>query len=346
MSQPTTAAEDDDRADALGGTCKVAASAPHSRRDATHRRQSCEGEPDAWLEVYAWAEDGLMGISPGDELIVITWLHQGHRDTFRCTREAIRETRSWASSRRAGPIDPTRSAFIRWSSAISTARAYGSDPWRWWTALRLSTSSRHFVSRCLTTCSGCHRMAPPGGALMQKPTIFVGSSTEGLEFARAIRNLLRDDAELTLWNEGFFGVGNVFIDTLDQCGCSLRLRRPGPDTGRPRAEPDVRVVRSSRGSPVRTQVFSWDVLVGLEHFHRPSSRRPHENPERPGRHHDCAVPSGRGRTRATGERLARRATASATSSAIWVCPTSRRRSRSTKFGRVRIRPSRACARCR
>ena len=57
-------------------------------------------------------------------------------------------------------------------------------------------------------------MAPPGGALMQKPTIFVGSSTEGLEFARAIRSLLRDDAELTLWNEGFFGVGNVFIDTL------------------------------------------------------------------------------------------------------------------------------------
>jgi len=49
---------------------------------------------------------------------------------------------------------------------------------------------------------------------MEKPTIFVGSSTEGIEFARAIRSLLRDDAQLTLWNEGFFGVGNVFIDTL------------------------------------------------------------------------------------------------------------------------------------
>jgi hypothetical protein len=49
---------------------------------------------------------------------------------------------------------------------------------------------------------------------MQKPTIFVGSSTEGLEFARAIRSLLQDEAELTLWNEGFFGVGNVFVDTL------------------------------------------------------------------------------------------------------------------------------------
>jgi len=29
------------------------------------------------------AAEGLMGISPGDELIVITWLHQSNRDTFR-----------------------------------------------------------------------------------------------------------------------------------------------------------------------------------------------------------------------------------------------------------------------
>ena len=49
---------------------------------------------------------------------------------------------------------------------------------------------------------------------MPNPTIFVGSSTEGLEFARAIRSLLKADAELTLWNEGFFRVGHVFVDTL------------------------------------------------------------------------------------------------------------------------------------
>jgi hypothetical protein len=49
---------------------------------------------------------------------------------------------------------------------------------------------------------------------MEKPRIFIGSSTEGLDFARAIRDLLTRDAELTLWNEGFFGLGNVFIDTL------------------------------------------------------------------------------------------------------------------------------------
>jgi hypothetical protein len=44
--------------------------------------------------------------------------------------------------------------------------------------------------------------------------MFVGSSSEGLDFARAIRVLLGDAAEITLWNEGFFRPGNTFIDTL------------------------------------------------------------------------------------------------------------------------------------
>jgi hypothetical protein len=44
--------------------------------------------------------------------------------------------------------------------------------------------------------------------------LFVGSSTEGLEFARAARGLLHHDAEVTLWNEGFFRLGNTFIETL------------------------------------------------------------------------------------------------------------------------------------
>ena len=49
---------------------------------------------------------------------------------------------------------------------------------------------------------------------MAKPSVFIGSSTEGIEFARAIRSLLADVAEVTLWNEGFFRPGNTFIDTL------------------------------------------------------------------------------------------------------------------------------------
>ena len=51
-----------------------------SRHDAP--KQGSEGAPDAWLEIYPWAVDGLMGLQPGDNIIVITWLHLGNRDTF------------------------------------------------------------------------------------------------------------------------------------------------------------------------------------------------------------------------------------------------------------------------
>ena len=49
---------------------------------------------------------------------------------------------------------------------------------------------------------------------MDKPAMFIGSSTEGLGVARAVRDLLHDDAEITLWNEGFFALGSTFIETL------------------------------------------------------------------------------------------------------------------------------------
>ncbi len=49
---------------------------------------------------------------------------------------------------------------------------------------------------------------------MPKPSVFVGSSSEGLEFARAIRSLLTDVAEVTIWREGFFEIGKTFIETL------------------------------------------------------------------------------------------------------------------------------------
>ena len=45
--------------------------------------QGREGAPDAWLEVYAPYVEGLDGIAAGDEVIVITWLHQAQRDVLR-----------------------------------------------------------------------------------------------------------------------------------------------------------------------------------------------------------------------------------------------------------------------
>lgn len=49
---------------------------------------------------------------------------------------------------------------------------------------------------------------------MSKPSVFIGSSNEGLEFARAVRSNLQNDAEITLWNDGFFRLGGTFIETL------------------------------------------------------------------------------------------------------------------------------------
>lgn len=49
---------------------------------------------------------------------------------------------------------------------------------------------------------------------MTKPSLFIGSSTEGLDFARAVRGLLADAAEVTLWNEGFFALGSTFLESL------------------------------------------------------------------------------------------------------------------------------------
>jgi tRNA-Thr(GGU) m(6)t(6)A37 methyltransferase TsaA len=45
-------------------------------------KQGSEGAPDAWLEVKSFAARGFEGISAGDELFVVTWLHQGRRDVL------------------------------------------------------------------------------------------------------------------------------------------------------------------------------------------------------------------------------------------------------------------------
>ena|SRR5207253_7481827 len=45
-------------------------------------RQGREGAPDAWIEVTPDVAEGLDGIAVGDEIIVITFLHQGRRDVL------------------------------------------------------------------------------------------------------------------------------------------------------------------------------------------------------------------------------------------------------------------------
>src|SRR5262245_45557498 len=43
-------------------------------------KQGEEGAPDAWLEVRSSFADGLTGITVGDEIVVVTWLHRARRD--------------------------------------------------------------------------------------------------------------------------------------------------------------------------------------------------------------------------------------------------------------------------
>ena len=45
-------------------------------------RQGEEGAPDAWLEVKPEFRRALHGVADGDELFVITWLHQADRDVL------------------------------------------------------------------------------------------------------------------------------------------------------------------------------------------------------------------------------------------------------------------------
>jgi tRNA-Thr(GGU) m(6)t(6)A37 methyltransferase TsaA len=46
-------------------------------------RQGSEGAPDAWLEVHRWAAEALEGLAAGDEIVIVTWLHQGDRRTMK-----------------------------------------------------------------------------------------------------------------------------------------------------------------------------------------------------------------------------------------------------------------------
>ena len=46
-------------------------------------RQGTEGAPDVWLEVHRFAAEAMDGLSVGDEIIVVTWLHLANRDVMK-----------------------------------------------------------------------------------------------------------------------------------------------------------------------------------------------------------------------------------------------------------------------
>jgi len=52
------------------------------RRDEAPR-QGREGAPDAWLEIAPAFREGLEGISPGAEVLLLTWFHLASRETLK-----------------------------------------------------------------------------------------------------------------------------------------------------------------------------------------------------------------------------------------------------------------------
>jgi len=46
-------------------------------------KQGSEGAPNAWLEVHPFAAQALDGLAAGDEVVILTWLHQARRETLK-----------------------------------------------------------------------------------------------------------------------------------------------------------------------------------------------------------------------------------------------------------------------
>ena len=51
------------------------------REDCPH--QGWEGAPDAWVEIYPVFADGLDGIVPGCEVVLLTWFHKARRNVLK-----------------------------------------------------------------------------------------------------------------------------------------------------------------------------------------------------------------------------------------------------------------------
>ena len=57
-------------------------------RSSLKRRENCphqgwEGAPEAWLEIDPAFVDGLDGIAPGSEVILLTWFHEAQRSVLK-----------------------------------------------------------------------------------------------------------------------------------------------------------------------------------------------------------------------------------------------------------------------
>ena|SRR5690348_4982395 len=88
-----------------------------TRHDAP--KQGSEGAPDAWLDVAAFAVPALDGLAAGDEIIVVTWLHQARRDVLKVHPRGDKRHRLTGVFATRSPDRP-----IRWGSIASPCGAW------------------------------------------------------------------------------------------------------------------------------------------------------------------------------------------------------------------------------
>ncbi len=50
--------------------------------------------------------------------------------------------------------------------------------------------------------------------ILDRPSVFIGSSTEGLKIAKTIQLLLERVCEVTIWSQGIFGLSRGYLEEL------------------------------------------------------------------------------------------------------------------------------------
>lgn len=84
----------------------------------------------------------------------------------------------------------------------------------------ISSAQGKAKAKLATTKSlgGLESALPNGGDSTKthraKPALFIGSSAEGLKWARALEKQLEHHAEVTIWKDGVFGLGGGTLETL------------------------------------------------------------------------------------------------------------------------------------
>ena len=54
-------------------------------------RQGSEGAPEAWLEILPEYREAIEGLAVNDEILILTWLHLGNRETLKVHPRGIPE---------------------------------------------------------------------------------------------------------------------------------------------------------------------------------------------------------------------------------------------------------------